>query len=177
MQEQWLLTVLWVCEIHAVNSVCKKHTICWCLLLHLRRNDCACMCRSCVCLCGWWSLWPSAALLPAVAEARLRLGHQKDQRWRAIAASAAGTAGVKRDAALNSHQAGFSLGRASLDPPAAHFQLRLDHQCDRWLVRGWHQPSSQHSEIVRTNFLDRRSPLWYEMDFEDEQRVLCCWDW
>lgn len=61
-----------------------------------------------VCLCGWWSPRPSGARLPAVAGARLKLGDQKDQWWRDVAASAAGAAGVKRDSALNNHQAGFS---------------------------------------------------------------------
>jgi len=142
---------------HAGNScvsVCKKHTICLCsLLVSYSKNDCACVCRLCVCvcvsLCGWWSPRPSGARLPAVTGARLKLGDQKDEWWRDVAASAAGAAGVKRDAALNNHRGAFCLGRACLDLLPVHFQLRPDHQRDRWPARASDiSPSSKHSDIV-----------------------------
>lgn len=74
----------------------------------LERLFTACACVR-VCVCGWWSPWPSGARLSAVAAARLRLGHQKDERCWAVAASADGTAGAERDAVLNTHQAALAL--------------------------------------------------------------------
>ncbi len=64
---------------------------------------------------------------------------------------------------------GLCLGWAGLRPLPARFQLRLEHQCDRWLVRGWHQPSSQHWEIVSPTFWTA-AVLWYEIGSEDEQK-------
>ncbi len=117
MQKRWMLTVLWVCETMqwTVVQVCTRRrpyvdAYC-CFFVKMIVHACAGL----VCVfvrvwvCGWWSPRPSGARLPAVAEARLRFRHQKDEWCRAVAASAAGTAGVERDAVLKTHQVGFAL--------------------------------------------------------------------
>lgn len=43
--------------------------------------------------------------------------------------------GSKGLAVLNAHQAGFALAEPAWFT-TVHFQLRLDHQCDRWRVKG-----------------------------------------
>lgn len=54
--------------------------------------------------------------------------------------------GVEGDAVLSTHQAGFALAGASLHPASDHFQLRMEHQCDRWLERGFCNRAAVMSE-------------------------------